>query len=178
MEMIEQKVITCLRDIGRIDIIDFRRCNGLWENNFVRPLEYIGNCLIGMAGYTIIRDDLRIYPDRDDFPHWKHVGKTHRPLGKLFWNMFHAQFQGTLLFHDMPDFSGTMIFDDSKDQVSFWGDIGQVSASTFGIDVLPHVKKGDLWITVVNHDIHIVVEFLEDIGRLLHELVAGRLFGK
>jgi hypothetical protein len=90
--------------------------------------------------------------------------------------MFHAQFQGTLLFHDMPDFSGTMIFDDPEYQVSFWGDIGQVSASTFGIDVLPHVQKGDLWISVVNHDTHIIVEFLEDIGRLLHERIAALLF--
>lgn len=176
MELVEQKCITSLRDIGRLNMIDFHRCNGYWENNFVRALEFIGNCLIGKAAYSIIREDLRMYPDRDDFPQWEHVGKTHRPLGKLYWNMFHAQFQGTLLFHDMPDFSGTMIFDDPEYHASFWGDIGQVSASTFGIEVLPHVQKRDLWISVVSHDTHVIVEFLEDIGRLLHERRAAPLF--
>ena len=75
----------------------------------------------------------------------------------------------------MPDFSGTIIFDDPKQEVSFWGDIGRVSASTFGVDVLPHVHKGDLWISVVSEEIHIVLDFIDDVGSLIHEHVAKRL---
>ena len=46
MEIVEQKHIASLRDIGHINIIDFNRCNGLWENNPVMALEIIGNWLI------------------------------------------------------------------------------------------------------------------------------------
>lgn len=172
MEIVEQKYITSLRDIGRLNVIDFNRCNRYWENNFVRALEFIGDCLINRSAYTIIHEDMRIYPNRDDFPDWEHVGKTHRPLGKLFWNMFLALYEGRLLFHDMPDFSGIMLFDGPISQVNFMGDIGRVSASTFGIDVLPQMHKGDLWISVVSEDTHIVIEFLEDIGRILSERVS------
>ncbi len=114
-------------------------------------LEVIGNWLIGNTVYTVIREDMRKCPDLNDFPRWGHVGH-HRSLGKRYWNMFHALFQGTLTFHHMPDFSGTIIFDDPKQEVAFWGDIGHVSASTFGVDVLPHVHKGDLWISLVSED--------------------------
>jgi hypothetical protein len=175
MEIVEQKYITSLRDIGRLNVIDFNRCNRYWENNFVRALEYIGNCLINTSAYTIVHEDMRAYPDRDDFPDWEHVGKTHRPLGKLYWNMFHALYEGKLIFHDMPDFSGTMFFDSPISQVSFLGDIGRVSASTFGLEVLPNVNRGDLWISVVSYDTHIIIEFLEDIGRFLHAGVSQLL---
>jgi hypothetical protein len=153
MEIVEQKLITSICDIGHINIIDFNRCNGLWENNFVTALEVIGNWLIGNTVYTVIREDMRKYPDRNDFPRWGHVG-NHRSLGKRYWNMFHALFQGTLTFHDMPDFSGTIIFDDPKQEVAFWG---------------------DLWISLVSEGTHIVLEFIEDVGLLILEHVAKRL---
>ncbi len=174
MRMIEQKPITSLRDIGHINIIDFNRCNGLWVNNPVYALEVIGGWLIGKSAYTIIRDNLRKYPERNDFPEWEHVG-NHKPLAKLYWNMFHATSQGTLTFHDMPDFSGKISLDDAKREATFWGDIGQVSASVFGAEVLPQMHKGDLWISVINIDTQIVLEFLEDIGMLIHEDLANKL---
>jgi hypothetical protein len=174
MEKIEQKLITSLRDIGHINIIDFNRCNGLWEDNPVIALEVIGKWLIGNAAYTIIHDDLRKYPERNDFPRWEHVG-NHKPIAKLFWNMFHVKFQGTLAFHDMPDFSGTFILDDPKREAVFWGDIGQVSASVFGIEVLPNMHTGDLWISLISEDIQILVEFVEDVGRLIHDHVRNQL---
>jgi hypothetical protein len=173
MRLIEQKPITSLRDIGHINIIDFHRCNGLWENNFVYALEVIGGWLIGNSAYTIIHDDLRKYPERNDFPKWEHVG-NHKPLAKLYWNMFYATSQGTLTFHDMPDFSGKIILEDAKGEATFWGDIGQVSASVFGAEVLPQMHKGDLWISVVNKDTQIILEFLEDIGMLFGEYLANK----
>jgi hypothetical protein len=172
MEIIEQKYITSLRDIGHLNVIDFSRCNRYWEDNLVIALECIGDCLMYRSAYTIVHEDMRKYPDRDDFPDWEHVGKTHKPLGKLFWNMFHALYKGDLLFHDMPDFSGTMIFDGPISQVNFMGDIGRVSASTFALEVLHYVHKGDLWISVVSEDTHIVIEFLEDIGMMINEHIA------
>lgn len=170
MEVIEQKQITTVVDIGSLNI-DFNRCNGYWKNNPVRAMQTIGNWLIGRTAYTIIRDDLRKYPERDDFPQWEHVG-NHKPLAKLYWNMFYATSQGTLTFHDMPDFSGTITLDDPKREAAFWGDIGKVSASTFCLEVLPRVSEGDLWISVVSEDTHIVVEFLEDVGILIHNHLA------
>ncbi len=172
--MVEQKHITSLRDIGHINIIDFNRCNGLWEDNPVYALEVIGGWLIGKAAYTIIHADLHAYPERNDFPQWEHIG-NHKPLAKLYWNMFHATFQGTLTFHDMPDFSGKIILDDPKREATFWGDIGQVSASVFGVEVLPQMHKGDLWISVISMDTQIVLEFLEDVGMLIHDRVANIL---
>ncbi|MFL5692845.1 MAG: hypothetical protein ACJ795_13660 [Ktedonobacteraceae bacterium] len=74
---------------------------------------------------------------------------------------------GHATFHDMPDFSGTITLDDPKREAAFWGDIGKVSASTFCLEILPRVSEGDLWISVVSEDTHIVVEFLEDIGILI-----------
>lgn len=33
LTVLEQKLIASLTDIGRLNIIDFQRCNGVWENN-------------------------------------------------------------------------------------------------------------------------------------------------
>jgi hypothetical protein len=44
----------------------------------------------------------------------------------------------------MPDFSGKIFLDDANREATFWGNIGQVSASVFGAEILPQMHKGDL----------------------------------
>jgi hypothetical protein len=95
----------------------------------ILEMNAIGNWLTKNAVYTIYRCDMRKSPERSDFPGWNHGG-NHLQLGRLYWNMFHASFKGTLEFSDMPDFSGTIQFDDLDKPVSLFGDIGRVSAST------------------------------------------------
>jgi hypothetical protein len=173
-DIIEQKLIESTIDLCRLNIIDFHRCNGLWGNNAAVAMNTIGNWLTKNAVYTIYRCDMRQYPDRSDFPGWNHVG-NHQELGQLYWNMFHASFKGTLEFSDMPDFSGTIQFDDLDKPVSLFGDIGRVSASTFGVDVLPHLSTHDLWLSILDEHTHVLLEVTADIGKLLHELIVEQL---
>lgn len=179
MKVLEQYHITTLVDVGRMKSFDFHRLNGLWEDNPVHAMQSVGNWLIGRAYVTLIEGDLRAFPEYPGFQ-WQHTGSSHEPLGRLFWNMFHATFEGELFFHDSPDFSGSMHFEADEDgparTVSFSGDIGQVSASTFAIDVLPQMEKGDLWISVFDERHHLIMEVLDDIGANLRKRLE-KLYG-
>lgn len=60
---------------------------------------------------------------------------------------------------------------------SFWGDIGQASASAFVTGVLPHVGVGDLWITLYSERRQAIIEFQANIGEVMREGIAARLLG-
>ena len=171
-KILEQKVISSQDDIVKLNIIDFKRCNGLWENNFLKALNAVSPWLIGNVMYTVIQEDMRVYPQRNDFPEWEHVG-NHKYMAKLYWNMFYAKFDGTLLFHDAPDFSGLLKFDNGE--VNFYGDIGQVSVSAFGVDVLPKLNRGDLWISIASEQQHTILEFMCDVGSTLKSVVVDQM---
>jgi hypothetical protein len=173
LKVLEQGYITSSADIGKLNIVDLHRCNGIWANNSVLAMQAISGLMVGRTFYSIFQCDLRQFPKRADFPVWHHAG-NHLSLARLYWNAFHELFQGQLQFHDSPDFSGTFFDEESSEVVRFQGDIGQIAASTFCLDVLPHMKKGDLWISVVSAQRHIVIEFLDDIGKKLAASVATR----
>lgn len=131
-------------------------------------MQNIGNWMIGRTYLTHLEVDMRQFPEVPGFPAWDHVGTHHIPLARLYWNMFHATTPGELQFHDAPDFSGLLYLEQGKPPIAFQGDIGQVSLSTFAIDVLPQMHKGDLWISIIDERHHVLIEFLEDIGALIH----------
>jgi len=171
MRIIKQKQIESISDVTGLRIIDFNRCNGLWENNPYEAMNAVAPWLIGNT-YTIIHHNMRMEPVRDDFPGWQHAG-THEHMGKLFWNYFHHRFQGEIAFHDMPDFSGNIIFKDYK--VNFLGDVGRVSVSTFALNVLPKLREYDLWITMISEDTHLIMECQYDIGAVLGKHIENQI---
>ena len=62
MELVEQKCITSLRDIGRLNMIDFHRCNGYWENNIVRALEFLGKVVNALRSEQVWPSNVRKCP--------------------------------------------------------------------------------------------------------------------
>lgn len=105
------------------------------------------------------------YPKRDDFPGWNHAG-YHEITGKDFWNYFHYSFNGELRFHDSPDFSGTIFYDDPRDQKykggtkrKFYGDIGKVSPIAM-LDTMYSRFGNPFWVSVSDNCQTIIV--LED----------------
>ena len=166
MHIVEQGLLSSIEDIGRLKIMDFSRCNGLWQDNPVRAMNTAKNWMVGTMSYTILQIDMSKYPQRNDWPGWNHVG-SHEHLGKMYWNCFFANDDGngTLKFSDSPDFEGTLL--DEGIERKFYGDIGQVSASTFIIEVLPRMHKGDLWISIPNERTQIILECLVDLDSII-----------
>jgi hypothetical protein len=58
--------------------------------------------------------------------------------------------------------------DNEHVQRNIYGDIGQVSVSTFVLEVLPRLRKHDLWVSVLNDRRQVILEPLVD----LHDLIA------
>lgn len=164
MKVLEQKEFSSPEDIGNLHIIDFNRCNGLWNNNPFKAIQAVSSMLVGRASYTVIDHDLRMYPDRNDFPTWQHAG-DHYDLGRLYWNMFHATYVGELRFSDMPDFSGTLTTTAGVIQ-NIYGDIGVVSVSSFAVEALVRMNTGDIWVSVLDEKTQVILEATEDIGSL------------
>lgn len=175
MNIIKQGTFTSLSEIGSLRIMDFNRCNGLWENNPVTAMETAGNLLIGNFKYTIVEIDMSKYPERSDWPGWSHVG-NHEPLGRMYWNCFFShKNRGTLKFSDLPDFDGTLYDPRLGRDIAFYGDIGMVSASTFLMDVVPRMHHGDLWISVPNENTQIILEALCDIGIIIRTMIVANM---
>lgn len=167
---------TSANDILQLQMIDFSRCNGLWHNNVLHAIQAICPWLVGNAGYSILPVDLEKSPQRADWPGWTHVG-NHESLGKLYWNWFfdHVGDRGTLHFVDEPDFYGTIKDPETEEIVTFQGDIGQVAASTFALEVLPSFNRDCWWVSVLNARRVIVIMPQSDIGLLLQKHIADHL---
>jgi hypothetical protein len=168
MGIIKQGVISSVEEIGSLKIMDFSRCNGVWQNNPVTAMKVAEKWMVGRMRYTILEIDMSKYSQRNDWPGWKHTGH-HEPLGRMYWNCFFANDNGhgVLEFSDSPDFAGTFCSSKSEKETRFYGDIGQVSASTFLIDVLPRMDESDLWVTVLNKNTQVILEPLCDIGDMM-----------
>ena len=158
MKIIEQKTFTSELDIVSLDIIDWNRLNGSWENP-AEAIRTISSWFLNQASYTIAEFDLTKVPQHDGWPGWQHAG-NHEYLGRLYWNAFqHAQ-MGTIRFHDAPDFSGVL----SKNGCiqNFWGDIGKASAQCFAL-TQKGMMPGDIWISVLNERRQVIIENTIDI---------------
>ena len=156
MTITEQFLIKTKRDLERLNIIDWRRLNGKWQYIDEAQdtiLSWFENVAIASR---ITIEGFHEAPERDDFPDWQHVG-AHERDAKLFWNWFHFAHQnGELFLSDQPDFSGKF-----ENGCRFWGDFGQVSASTFAYSQ-KQMRAHELWISVFQ-DHHVVIEPQVDI---------------
>jgi hypothetical protein len=172
--VIEQGIISTSNDLCKLQIIDWHRLNGDFENNPARAVQLATNWLTLKATYTIAHIPLRTYPTRNDWPGWKQGGQQ-ESLGRLFWNAFLATRRGTLTFSDEPDFAGSYQATSRPEPFQVYGDIGQVAASTF-IFTLAHMSEGDLWISVLDEETQIILELLFDlqnaVATFLDELFA------
>ena len=136
-------------DILSLDIIDFNRLNGYWDNpaqaldtifSWFNPELYCG---YNVATITKVRiPNFNDAPIRTDFPGWSHVG-GHEAIAKDYWDWFYWNHPGgNLHLSDSPDFYGNF-----EDGTMFWGDIGKVSASAFAI-TQKTMGANDLWISI------------------------------
>jgi len=164
-KVIEQGKLGSIDDITRLNFIDFKRTNGHWEDNIYRAIQATSNLLVNTTAYTVVEIDLKAFPVRDDWSEWGHIG-NHEGLGKLYWNFFFYEFEGyssQLRFADMPDFTGSFIDKEGKEH-TIYGDVGQVSVSTFAVDVLPRLRCNDLWVSVLDERRQIILEPFIDIS--------------
>jgi hypothetical protein len=145
-----------VRDIVKLNIIDWKRLNGLFSDQYT-AMERVGTFLMSAhASYAICKIRLSDFPERDDWTGWRHVG-MHEQTGKLYWNFFRATQQGELAFSDEPDFYGNLFPPYVHQVTPFWGDIGVVSVSTFA-HALSQMQRGhNLWISV-EEDVQTVIE--------------------
>ncbi len=159
--IVEQETIRSSDDISKLNIINWSRLNGYWDNNPARVMQFITGWLMNKATYTIAHVPLRTYPALATWPGWKQGGRQEE-LGRLFWNSFLAAGKATLTFSDEPDFEGTMQTDARPEPFQIYGDIGKVSASTFAF-TLARMREGDLWISVLDEETQVILELLFDL---------------
>jgi hypothetical protein len=171
VQIIERKMIESVYDLTDLGIIDWHRLNGYWRNE-ADAIEAVASWFIGRAEYSIVQCDLTKYPmlDKEQFK-WKHVGEGHWQLGYKYWSYFKQRNIGTIAFGDQPDFWGEFLFKDGH-KARFWGDIGNVSASTFA-RAQKWMREGDLWISVLDDFRQVLIEAQEDLAELYHSLLRG-----
>jgi hypothetical protein len=158
VQILKQGMITSPSDITTLHIIDFKRTNGYWNNDMFRAINIAAKWLTNTTMYTIIDIDLTQFSKRDDWPGWRHTGR-HVPVGQLYWDFFQEQFRDDspeLSFSDMPDFTGSFLHGGKRRYV--YGDIGEVSVSTFIIDVIPQMEAHDLWVSVLSEHRQVILE--------------------
>lgn len=148
MKVVKEGWITSTRDFVSLKIVDWTRIQLYWQNS-LDAMESISSWFVGRAYYQIIDINLTKYPERDDFPTWKHIGDSHNKLGRLYWNHFKYSFHesSVLTFGDCPDLQGKIVSHDLQERCSFCGDIGEVSPIGMreGIQML---NKNTYWISV------------------------------
>jgi hypothetical protein len=170
MEIVEQGLLNSLDQLTRLRIINFAHCNGYWENSPSKAMRAIANWTVGLFEYTVVRIDINKFPERDGWTGWNHVGH-HEQVGRLFWNSFlHIGKSHQLHFSDSPDITGEITWEDGH-VTRIYGDVGEISVSTFALDVLPYIKKGDLWISVSSSFSQVILEPLVDVGPLLRQTI-------
>jgi hypothetical protein len=155
MTIVETGHITTQRDLLKLDIIDWQRAQGYWDNTQEAVDTLMSWLVASETSYTIITCNLQEAPERNDWPGWTHVG-NHVPLGKLYWNWFHWKQRGSLTFSDAPDFHGRLRYPDTPER-RFYGDIGHVSPSAFS-HTFRVLAENDLWISVIDEYTQIILE--------------------
>lgn len=175
--IVETGLIKTAKDLVKLNIVDWNRLNGYWDNP-QEAAESISSWLIaGECHYSIYKDDITKAPNRGDWPGWRHVG-NHPEMGRLFWNWFHLNKNGTIHFSDSPDFHGTFLSPiNPSDESTFYGDIGLVSASTF-MHTMRNFSENYMWISVVDHDTQILIEPMFSIRQIWFNWFSEEVLGK
>jgi hypothetical protein len=150
-------------DFLRLNLVDWARATRSHWKSEQDAIDRIAPVFVNRFGYKIVDLDLDAFPERDDFPGWKHVG-NHEEIGRLYWNHFKHDFPDSdLHFHDSPDFSGIIRYTDQRkdhypyNEFYFYGDIGKVSPVAI-LDSMHAAVKNTLWITVVSEQRQIILE--------------------
>lgn len=123
--LLEHDVIRSVGDFLRLHLVDWNRYKEYWTSP-QHAMDIVSSWFIGAYYYYILEVDLWAYPQRDDFPGWKHAG-DHEEQGQLYWNHFHYLFDGDLHFGDAPDFSGIIYREQPRKPLRIYGDFGQTS---------------------------------------------------
>lgn len=156
--IVEQGIIRSINDFVRLNIVDWERFSPYWKSE-QNAIDVISRSFVNRFYCTIAKVDLLQYPERNDFPGWSHVG-DHVSIGKLFWNHFKYCFDGRLVFHDSPDFSG--YFYNRKPtprKHHFRGDIGKVSPIAMK-EAATILGPYSMWISVIDEHTQIILEKL------------------
>jgi hypothetical protein len=154
--VLDHGIIRSMGDFVRLGIVDWMRYKPYWRSP-QQAMRVVSAPFINKMSFLVAQLDLHEYPERNDFPGWKHVG-AHEELGRLYWNHFHYVFEGELRFHDQPDFSGVIIHRDREPaEWPFWGDIGQVSPITL-LDTSRALLSHTMWISVLDEQTQIIIE--------------------
>jgi hypothetical protein len=167
MKIREQKKLESLEELMQLNIIDFQRTNGRWDDNISQGIATVANWLINTTVYSLVEIDLTRYPLCGDFPAWTHAGE-HEQIGRLYWSFFFSAYgkrSPHLQFSDAPDFRGSYL-DNEQVRRNIYGDIGQISVSAFVENVLPNLRLHDLWISVLDSYSQVIVEPLVDLQAL------------
>lgn len=150
--IVDHGIIRDQNDFLKLDIVDWTRYHAHWKNPQA-CMKRVSAVFINQYAYKIIDLNLLAYPQRNDFPGWRHVG-NHEEMGQLYWNHFHHDFPGSeLYFHDSPDFGGVIRYTDQRkdhypiNEFPFSGDIGRVSPIAI-IDSMQGRANHCLWISV------------------------------
>lgn len=155
--ILEQGIISSVGDFVRLNIVDWKRHKPCKSEQ--QAMDVVSSWFVNRFAYTIAKVDLFKYPERDDFPGWKHAG-NHEEIGQMFWNHFKYCFDGELRFHDSPDFSGVIYHRNSTPQeYPFYGDIGKVSPMAIR-DIIDGLYPYTLWISVVDEHTQVILERL------------------
>ena len=164
----DSKPITSIRDIVKLDIVNWNHLNGYWPNPQA-AMDCIGQRWVGYATYTILEtDDMSLAKSNAPWPNWKHVG-CHEELARAYWHWFHALEMGDLTLSDSPDFWGHL-----SCGATFWGDFGQVSASAFAYTQMT-MRAHDLWISVLSNIRQVLIEPFIDLGALRNAMIGEHL---
>ena len=164
MKVLDSGIIKSKSDIYALDIIDFNRLNGCFENTD-DAMNTIFSWFNHSAFFTVVEiNDYYDAPVFDNFPGWKHAG-NHEDNGRYLWNWMNWKHPGIdLRFGDEPDFSGAFPFGGL-----FWGDIGKISASAFAM-TQKGLDENSLWITSKGKK-QITIQPLYNINDTLGELL-------
>lgn len=156
--IVEKGIIRSASDFIRLNIVDWKRFSPYWDSE-QHAIDTLSTWFVGRFDYTIAKVNLFQYPERNDFPGWKHAG-NHEEIGEMFWNHFKYCFEGELNFHDSPDFSGTIYHKDRTPQEwRFCGDIGKVSPIAMR-DTVQGLSSYTMWISVIDEHTQIILERL------------------
>lgn len=165
VKILEKGMIEKPYDILHLNFIDWGRLNNYWDN-LGEALDLFASWLVGRVAYTIVEVDMHGLPDIVDFPSdWTHEG-AHEPIAIAYWNWWHLINTGRLVMSDEPDFWGELTTGGMDKR--FWGDIGQVSASTFA-HVVKGLHKGDIWISIPDDQHQIILEPLVSLYDLFND---------
>jgi len=172
---ITHKLITSEDDILSLDIINWGPTAIGGFRNVNEAVGTIASWFINTSHYTTVSVDITKAPARSDFPGWGHRG-DHPRIGELYWNWFHAHYDGELYFSDSPDFRG--VIRGGEKSIRFRGDIGQVTATTMAV-TQKHLSFGDIWISVVSEQKQVIIEPFVSLVQMYNDqmvsLIEGRL---